>query len=123
MIRQITDSDIAREFLNSVPFDQYVPEGFPVCNPRTIILGWYDPDLIGCFPCNVCGREIEIHVAIKKEHRGSHAVAAGKEAIKWLFENVNCTKIFSEENSRVTSAYAILCGLKRNGKRFEVQNG
>lgn len=123
MIVEITDSAVARDFLNSVPFDEYVPAGFPVCNPTTIILGWHDPDLVCMFPMQIYGDEIEIHCACLREYRGRKAVKAAKAAFKWVFANTKYKTIFAEIDKRHVAAFAVACGMKRNNGRFEVKNG
>lgn len=121
LINQIHDNKLARDFLNSVPFDEYVPDDFPICSENTIVLGWFNPGLVCCFPCQKINDEIEIHVACKKKYRGKVAVKAGKEAIKWIFKNTDYKVIFSEINARNNAVYARLCGLSRVGSRFEVR--
>lgn len=123
LIARIHDEVIARTFLNSVPFDQFIPDWFPICTDKTVILGWSNPNLIGMFPCNWVGDDLEIHAAFYKQYRGAEAVLAGRSAISWLFDNICVKRIFSVENSKEHSVYATLCGLSRNGKVFEVIHG
>lgn len=120
MIKQITDSNLARDFLNSVPFDEYIPEGFPVCNDGTIILGWYAPDLVCCFPCNKYTDAIEIHCACLKPYRGTQAIVAAQHAFRWIFENTNYSTIFAETYKKHVAQFASMCGMKRINGRFEV---
>lgn len=119
-IRRIIDSDTARDFLNSVPFDEYVPELFPVCNEQTLILGWFQPNLTACFPCQLFDGHIEVHVAAMREFRGKTAVAAGRAAIAWIFENTAFDRIVGSPNSREAAVNAYLCGMRRNGVIFEI---
>lgn len=120
MIKPIHSNDEAREFLNSIPFDEYVPEDVQIILPLTLILGWYDQELLACFPCNIREHEIEVHVACKKEIRGKKAVHACREAIKYIFENTRFDRIVGEPKSREASINAYLCGMRRNGDMFEV---
>lgn len=120
MIVEITESKVARDFLNSVPFDAYIPEWFPVCNPATLVLGWIDPHLVCCFPFNKHEDEIEIHCACIREYRGKKAINAAHEAFKWVFEHTPYEKIFAETNHRHVAAFAAACGMKRVDGRFEV---
>lgn len=120
MIRQITDSAEAREFLNSVPFDEYVPEGFPVCNPLTLILGWYETELLACWPCFIKGDELEMHACCSSEFRGKRAVHACKNAIEWIFSNTPFETVVVYPKIKHGTAYAYMCGFRRNGDRLEV---
>jgi hypothetical protein len=120
MIQEIHDSKLARDFLNSVPFDQYVPEDFPVCNPTTIILGWYDPDLVCCFPCQKLRDVVEIHVACVRGYRGKRAVLAAKEAFKWIFSNTSYDSIVANITLKNAKRFAVMCGMRRVNGRFEV---
>lgn len=120
MIVEITDSRVARDFLNSVPFDTYIPEDLPVCCHLTIVLGWYDPELVAVFPFQKFKTDIECHAAILKTYRGKKAVDAGKAAIKWIFDHTNYDTIFADSSNRQGEVYASLCGLKRNNNRLEV---
>lgn len=121
MIVEITDSKVARDFLNSVPFDEYVPEGFPICNENTIILGWIDPHLVCCFPFNWCGDDLEIHCACLREYRGKKAVRAAKAAFKWIFDNTKCKTIFADIEHPHVAVFAAMCGMRRINGRFEVK--
>ena len=85
-----------------------------------MVLGWSNPNLIGAFPCNESGDNLEIHAAFLKDYRGKEAVKAGRAAIKWIFENTGYNRVFSVQNTAHTSKYAILCGMTRNGEEFEV---
>lgn len=120
MIKQIHDSKLARDFLNSVPFDEYIPKNFPVCCDITIVLGWHDPDLVAMFPFQMYRDAIECHAAILRDYRGKKAVDAGKAAIKWIFENTEYDMIFSRSAHRHGEIYATQCGLKRVNGRLEV---
>lgn len=120
MIVEIKDSVVARDFLNSVPFDEYVPAGFPVCNPTTIILGWHDPELVCMFPMQIYGDEIEIHCACKRSYRGKRAINAAHAAFDWIFSNTRFKTIYARISQRHVEIFALLCGMVRRGDRFEV---
>ena len=121
MIQRILSSAEAREFLNSVPYPEYVPETLPICCSHTIILGWYVPDLVACFPCQIFGDEIEIHAACNRDIRGANSVVAGTSAIKWIFDKTRFDVIFCEPSSREAAHFAILCGMRRSGGRLEIE--
>lgn len=121
MIRQITDNKLARDFLNSVPFDDYVPEGMEVCNDQTIILGWYDLGLVCCFPCNKHEDNIEIHCACVELYRGKMAINAAHKAFEWIFSNTHYKTIRAMTDHPHVSRFALMCGMKRNNGIFEVQ--
>lgn len=121
MIKKITDSNLARDFLNSVPFDAYVPEGFPVCNDDTIILGWYAPDLVCCFPCLKHKEFLEIHCACLKEYRGAPAIVAAQHAFKWIFDNTHYETIRAKTYRKHVARFAILCGATKNNGWHEVR--
>lgn len=120
MIVRIHDNNIAREFLNSVPFDAYIPKNFPVCCDITIVLGWYDPGLVAMFPFQTYQDAIECHAAVIREYRGNKAVVAGRSAIKWIFDNTKYDMIFSNSAHRHGEIYASQCGLQRVNGRMEV---
>lgn len=120
MICEIISSTLARNFLNTVGFDEYVPDGFPVCNSKTLVLGWYEDGWQAMFPCFIEDDCLDMHASIRKELRGKQAVTIGKEAIRWIFENTPHEKVVVYPKVRHGSAYAYLCGFRRNGDRFEV---
>ncbi len=120
MIRQIHSNDEAREFLNSIPFDEFISEHMQIIGKSTLVLGWYEPELLACFPCNIREQEIEIHAACKKEIRGKTAVNAGREAIQHIFNTTRFNRVVSEPNSREAARFACLCGMHKVGKRYEV---
>lgn len=121
MIVEITDDKVARGFLNSVPYEEHIPEWLPVCTDRTIILGWIDPHLVCCFPFNKYESEIEIHCACLREYRGKRAIKAAHAAFKWIFDNTQYTTIFAEIKHRHVEAFALMCGMNRVNGRFEVR--
>lgn len=122
MIKQIHDSKLARDFLNSVPFDEYVPEGLEICCDSTIILGWFDPDLVCCFPFNKHESEIEIHCACLRKYRGKNAVNAARHAFKWIFENTNYNTIFATMQHSHVKRFAAMCGMRKFNGRYEAKS-
>ena len=120
MIQRILSSAEAREFLNSVPYPEYVPETLPLCCDKTIVLGWYSLGLTACFPCQIFGDEVEIHAACARGFRGSKAVFAGVSAIKWIFDKTRFDVVFCEPSSREAAHFAHLCGMRRTGVRLEI---
>lgn len=120
MIQRMFASEEVRQFLNTVPYPEYVPETLPICCDKTIILGWYAPVLIACFPCQIFGDEVEIHAACNRSLRGRKAVFAGVSAIKWIFDKTRFDVVFCEPSSREAAHFAHLCGMRRKGSRLEI---
>lgn len=57
----------------------------------------------------------EGHTAVVPESRGKQAIQAGKDAIRWMFENTRCERIvgFFPESNRRALLGAIHMGMKR----------
>jgi hypothetical protein len=60
---------------------------------------------------------VEVHTCILPEGRGDIGIKAGKESIRWVFENTGYKKIISWVPSfnKQASLYAIECGFRREG--------
>lgn len=121
MIKEIKDNRLARDFLNSVPFDDYVPEDCQVCSDETIVLGWYDPVLVCCFPLNLHKDFAEIHCACVEWYRGKRAIKAARNAFKWIFSNTHYEQIRAMTSERHVSRFAQLCGMSKSNGFYEVR--
>lgn len=60
---------------------------------------------------------VEVHTCILPEGRGAMGIIAGKDSIKWIFDNTSYRKIMSWVPSfnKQAAVYAIKCGFKREG--------
>lgn len=123
MIIRIHSDKVVREFMNSVPYPEHVPEKLSLCNRHTIILGWFENNqLMGCFLFNKINRELQAHPCCRKDFRGKKAVAAGKKALKWIFENTRYSKVFATfTEEKHVCFFAAQCGMTRAGDRYEVK--
>jgi len=120
ILKQIASDHEAREFLNSVPYPEFWPDWLPVNTPYSLVLGVYDPDLVGAFILQKFKSVIEIHPAFVTSHRGKYAVNAGKMAVQWVWSNTPYQKIIAELTDRRAAVYARLCGFKKHDKYYEV---
>lgn len=125
LLKLITDNEEARNFLNSVPYPEYVPEGFPAITPVSFILGVYVPKmsglkLVGAFPFNRLNDGLQMHACFLKEYRGKFAVNAAKQAFEWVWSNTLYEKIYGTENTKLTNLFASMCGAKKNNGMYEV---
>ncbi len=121
MIIRIHSDKVVREFMNSVPYPEQVPETMKICKSNTIVLAWYiRRQITGLFLFQLFKDAIEIHACFKKEFRGNTAVIAARNAFAWIFKNTKYDRIIAEISEPHVQQYAERCGMFRTGDQYEV---
>lgn len=117
------DDKEARDFLNSVPYPERVPEWFNINTPVSFALGVYVEKLVGAFPLLKHENAIEINAAFLPEYRGKFAVDAAKEAFTWIWDNTSFRRIIADIQEPHVARYAHRCGMVKKGQLYEVEHG
>ena len=123
MIKLITSEPVLHWLFERGQYPETLPDDFPVASCGHVVLGVYEPDLIGCFPVEFHESKAEIHACFLPERRGYKAIAAAKEAFRWVFENTQYTTIISRISERHVKHFAIQCGMVKRGDHYEVSHG
>ena len=114
-------SDVeAALFMNSVPYPEYVPPVMTLTSNRSMVLGCYDPELVGCWPINLWDDCAEFHACFLRGRRGRYAVEQTRAAFLWLFDHSKYDKIISDIEERHVRHFARACGMSKNGDYYEV---
>jgi len=94
-------------------------------NPNVYILNPMPNAVFVLIPQNAI--TYEVHTAIKQESRGRVGFKAGRDAIKWMFENTGCQKLISwvPEFNRSALVFASMNGFDIEGtsKKSFLKNG
>ena len=125
ILRPITDDKECRDFMNSVPYEEYWPENLPAITPISFVLGVYlqkmaGLKLVGAFVFQLHAEFIEAHACFLIDHRGKFALKAARAARGWIFENTHFDKIVLNIKKRHVAVFARLCGFNRVNDRYEV---
>lgn len=123
MIKVIESDQEAREFLNSVPYPEHVPDWLPINTVRSFVLGVYTDKLVGCFPLIKHDDAIEINVAFLPEHRGEFAVESARQAFEWIWGNTPFRRIIANIKLPHVERFAEKCGMVKSGNLYEVEHG
>lgn len=113
----------ARDFLNSVPYPEYVPEDLPLNTAVSFVLGVYTDRLVGTFPMLKHDEAIEINVAFLPSFRGQFAVDAAKCVFRWIWANTPFRRIIADIYDPHVELYAQRCGMVKKGDLYEVEHG
>lgn len=119
MIKMVPDEE-ARKFLNSVPYPEVIPENLPLNSEHSMIIGIYNPVLVGAFPVQKHGKHLEIHAAFLPKYRGAFAVNAAKQVFKWLWVNTDYRRITADISEPHIQKFAERCGMIKKDKYYEV---
>lgn len=119
-LRPIDDSRAIRIIFEQANYPEKWDENYPASSEKHLVLGVFEPELVGCFPLNFYKDCAEIHAAFLWSHRGNYAVRAAKEAFKWIFQTTKYRRIVAEIEAANVERYAERCGMKKIGNRWEL---